>query len=347
MMNSTLEQDAERFYREFRNKLNTVFLYMLNNCNFECKHCYMGEKINFDRLSFNEIKSILTQTFELGAKHIIFLGGEPTLHPDILKAIRFAKKIGFNKICVDTNGSFPIKFLDDSNFKLIDVLSFSLDGYNKELHDNIRIKGSFDEIIKKIIFSKEKGFFVRVTTTINSINYSSVLNLIDLLESLNVDELNFHIITNNGNVRKNKYLLLPPHLWIDCYKKIKNYSQKNKIRMKLRPPIRYCNYREFNSKHANCCRCETLLRKRILIYPNKKVYSCSILGGSKYNIAEFRKNKFIWIDGPFNEIKFFNIDKLNSKKHICPVISSKGSLHYMPHSRNLVPLCISYKPDLK
>jgi MoaA/NifB/PqqE/SkfB family radical SAM enzyme len=88
----------------------------------------------------------LKKQFERGAKIAYFEGGETTMwrdgDKDLGDLIRAAKKIGYYNVGYTTNGMN--KFVTDS-----DVISISLEG-PKEVHDDIRGKGVFDELMKNL-----------------------------------------------------------------------------------------------------------------------------------------------------------------------------------------------------
>lgn len=59
-------------------------------CNFRCSYCYVPEQRELaGELSRAEIKDILLQARDLGARKIIILGGEPSIYPHLVEMIRF------------------------------------------------------------------------------------------------------------------------------------------------------------------------------------------------------------------------------------------------------------------
>ena len=63
--------------------------------------------------------------------NVIFLGGEPTLHPDLSKMIKKAGHLGYESITIDTNGYLFHNILEKLTPDDIDYISFSLDGKTK------------------------------------------------------------------------------------------------------------------------------------------------------------------------------------------------------------------------
>ena len=90
---------------------------MTNRCNMMCDPCFMdANQVGFvHELSWEEVKTVLDNAITLKPKRqmsVQFSGGEPTLSPHFLDAIRYCRKIGFNSVQAATNG---IEFAKSSN----------------------------------------------------------------------------------------------------------------------------------------------------------------------------------------------------------------------------------------
>ena len=109
-----------------KNAVN-IFFHILTQCNLKCKHCYINrEQHGEQKLSIETIKAWL-EVFARKNKtaNVIFLGGEPTMHPDLPAAVKSAKKIGYSSITVDTNGYLFNDILSKVAPHEIDYFSFS------------------------------------------------------------------------------------------------------------------------------------------------------------------------------------------------------------------------------
>ena len=96
--------------------------------------------------------------------NVIFLGGEPTLHPDLPGAIQYARDIGFSSITVDTNGYLFHDILSKVSPREVDFFSFSLDGATRKTNDWIRGEGSYDVCQEGIQKALDKGFAASLIT---------------------------------------------------------------------------------------------------------------------------------------------------------------------------------------
>jgi hypothetical protein len=67
-------------------------------CNLACTHCYAdsGPRGQHGSMTAADWENVITQAAELGVKTIQFIGGEPTLHPDLPRLTRHALAAGLS-----------------------------------------------------------------------------------------------------------------------------------------------------------------------------------------------------------------------------------------------------------
>ena len=76
-----------------------VYIYITNNCNMYCAHCYLGNRlIERQEMPISNVIAHLKFWKELGASKVCFLGGEPTLYPFLKEAVDYAHRIGYKKV---------------------------------------------------------------------------------------------------------------------------------------------------------------------------------------------------------------------------------------------------------
>lgn len=74
-------------------------------CNFRCSYCYVPHKSERKQeLNREELKDVILQAKEMGARKVIILGGEPSIYPHLSEMIRF---LGAHDLEIEmfTNGS--------------------------------------------------------------------------------------------------------------------------------------------------------------------------------------------------------------------------------------------------
>ena len=93
---------------------------LTNRCNMVCSPCFMDANASayVHELGMDAVKGIFERAASFKPRretNVLFSGGEATLSPIFIDAIRYAKKSGFHRIHVATNG---IQFAKDREFVL-------------------------------------------------------------------------------------------------------------------------------------------------------------------------------------------------------------------------------------
>src|ERR1039458_8369530 len=123
----------------------TSAISVVGRCTLACKHCYEESHPKVEeQFSREEIEHFLTVFIRAGISHVFIAGGEPLLHPDLPKFVRFAHARQMH-VAVSSNGHLVTDEILSDLFQagLTHDLSISLDGPNSLVNDNIRGKGSF------------------------------------------------------------------------------------------------------------------------------------------------------------------------------------------------------------
>ena len=82
---------------------------LTNRCNMMCDPCFMdANQVGFvHELSWEDIQTLLDNAISIKPRRqmsVQFSGGEPTLSPYFLDAVRYARKVGYNSVQAATNG---------------------------------------------------------------------------------------------------------------------------------------------------------------------------------------------------------------------------------------------------
>lgn len=131
-----------------------IYLQLVEKCNLRCKMCYEWgetgayfEKTHLAQLDFGMIKDIVDACAPY-KPHYWLYGGEPLMHPDIEKIIRYIKGAG-SVVEMDSNGTLigeNAKMLIESG---IDNIFVSLDG-PRHINDLQRGQGVYDRVQNSI-----------------------------------------------------------------------------------------------------------------------------------------------------------------------------------------------------
>lgn len=183
------------------------------NCNNLCAFCAQGGKRDrAGQKSLAEIKRTLARARRTGVAGAVFTGGEPTLHPDLLAAVRAARALGYDSVQVQTNGRRFAYYDYCLELKKAGVTEMgpSLHGSTAEIHEELtRAPGSFKEVVQGILNCKKLGMYVLTNSVITSVNYRDLPALARLLTHLGVNQFQFAFVHLVGSAWENRKTLAP------------------------------------------------------------------------------------------------------------------------------------------
>lgn len=276
----------------FSKNVTNIFFHILTKCNLKCMHCYINpEQHGTTTLSLSTIISWLKLFAKCKKKNIIFLGGEPTLHPELSEIIKTAKNLGFSSITVDTNG-----YLFNNILMKVEpcdqyCFSFSLDGATRKTNDMIRGKGSYDKCTDGIIKAVSRGFNTSLIYTVSAMNIHELHLMKPLLKNLGVKHFFIQVIGIRGKPAENKAskenhssLQVPHSQWINTIPDIAQKISETGITV---------SYPKVYLKPDEQFECAGLVADNYFIFPNGRVYQCPICEDFPVHSMEIKGNRLM------------------------------------------------------
>lgn len=104
--NSDNFKGETKMYNAKTTENDYVTLIVTHECNRHCPFCIDRYRGNNEYIKMVDVRRGLEFAKEFGAKDILLLGGEPTLHPEIVEIAKEVKRYGFNCV-LTTNYSNP------------------------------------------------------------------------------------------------------------------------------------------------------------------------------------------------------------------------------------------------
>ena len=156
---------------------------LTNRCNMMCDPCFMdANQVGFvHELEWDEIKEILDNSLQIKPRRqmsVQFSGGEPTLSPHFLRAVKYARDIGYNSVQAATNG---IEFAKSAEFARqaaeagLRFVYLQFDGIGNDANSHRKVGNLFDVKLKAIDNLYNAGVqIVLVTTLVNTVNNDQV-----------------------------------------------------------------------------------------------------------------------------------------------------------------------------
>jgi MoaA/NifB/PqqE/SkfB family radical SAM enzyme len=290
---------------QFKQQAANVFLHVLTRCNLHCRHCYINpEQHGRKRLPLERIERCLAvfASRSPGA-NLVLLGGEPTLHPDLPRVVRCARRLGFASITIDTNGYLFNDILDQVTPAEVDVFSFSLDGATPATNDRIRGKGSYEICINGIRRARAKGFRISLIFTVSRANLEELPVMGPLLAELDVERFFIQVLGLRGRAARSGgldslgALRVSPGDWLERVPAAAEAIARQGVRV-IYPKVFLGSGEKFE--------CAGLVADNYFVFPNGRVYRCPLCEDYPVHSLEFQGDRLL--EAPrLNESDFFRL----------------------------------------
>jgi MoaA/NifB/PqqE/SkfB family radical SAM enzyme len=183
------------------------------SCNFTCRHCYFSRSRGRGDFPLWRIKFRLKALRLLGFDNLDLIGGEPTVRGDIREIIGYAKRIGYGRISLTTNGyrlADPEFFGECAKSGLNDV-TFSLLGGSPSVHDgNTGVEGGFDRLFEAVGNARMNGLTFGVHYVVMKNNLADIAQAVDRLIGFRPARFEFLYLDPGFDVSIEEYRELVP-----------------------------------------------------------------------------------------------------------------------------------------
>ena len=161
---------------------------LTNRCNMMCDPCFMdANQVGFvHELSWEDIKTVLDNAISIKPRRqmsVQFSGGEPTISPYFLDAVRYARKVGYNSVQAATNGIEFAKrpeFAKEAAEAGLRYAYLQFDGIGNAANAHRRVGNLFDVKLRAIENLYSAGVdIVPVVTIVNGVNNEQVGRIIE------------------------------------------------------------------------------------------------------------------------------------------------------------------------
>ncbi len=291
----------------FSKHSTNLFFHILTKCNLKCRHCYINPaQHGKNTLPLATITAWL-EIFSINSnsKNLIFLGGEPTLHPDLAATVKQARKLGFGSITIDTNGYLLGDILAKVTPAEVDYFSFSLDGATRETNDRIRGDGSYDTCLEGIRRAINRGFTTSLIYTVSSTNIRELEMMAPLLDSWGVDRFFIQVIGLRGKSAiaqdasdSHQSPQVSRSQWLATVPGVARMIAERGITVTY-PKVFLGRKEKFE--------CAGTVADNYFVFPNGRVYRCPLCEDYPIHSLCFQENQLL-PTAKLNEQDFFQLD---------------------------------------
>lgn len=204
----TLEE-LEQFKQTFDLRLSAsqgpkkVIMNVTYKCNNRCTFCAVGTRTQFDG-DYDKQRELLVKYRKRGVDLLDYDGGEPTLNPNLFNLIRFARRIGYTKVNVTTNGRMAMyeEYAERLVHSGLTTLLFSIHGASRYIHAaNVGVPEAFDQTLSGVENCRRlapEGVELGANITLTRSNYKSLGDVAKLVHELGLGWMNIQFLTPFG-----------------------------------------------------------------------------------------------------------------------------------------------------
>jgi len=184
-----------------------VIMNLTYACNNRCTFCAVGTRTQLHGHTESQHEH-LREYRARGVTMVDFDGGEPTLHPDLIETVRFARSIGYERINVTTNGRMA--FYEGYARKLVrsglTTLLFSVHGPDAQSHaQQVGVAEAFEQTtggIRHCVKHAPRGVELGMNVTLTKSNTAKLEQLTQLAWDLGLRWINIQFLTPFGRATR-------------------------------------------------------------------------------------------------------------------------------------------------
>jgi MoaA/NifB/PqqE/SkfB family radical SAM enzyme len=176
-------------------------------CNNHCTFCAVGTRTQVHGHPPRQ-REHLDKYRRLGVTMVDFDGGEPTLNPELIPLVRYARAIGFERINVTTNGRmcFYPEFAQKLVRSGLTTLLFSVHGADAQTHaQQVGVAEAFEQTtggIRNCLQAAPSGVELGMNITLTKGNFQQLDGVAQLAWDLGLRWLNIQFLTPFGRATR-------------------------------------------------------------------------------------------------------------------------------------------------
>lgn len=175
-------------------------------CNNACTFCHSSCLTHLGSLDEEEIRKRIAEARRIGARTILFSGGEPTIHSDLLELVRTARKEGLGFGLITNARMLSYRPLLKKLLNLgLSYVYMSLHGPEVTHDATTRSPGSFRQAVSALrMLAEVPGLQLTCNTVVTNHNLEQLDQVVDVLASLDRGVLKFSAVEPKGGADQDR-----------------------------------------------------------------------------------------------------------------------------------------------
>lgn len=186
-----------------------VFLKLTRTCNNICSFCCDTVFWNGTHMDSERVAAKILEGAEKGMKRLFLSGGEPTIHPDFIRFIKYGKTLGYDQIITITNGRmfFYDEFAEKSVRAGLTEIIFSLNSHDEKTHDAlVGVKGAYEQVVHGIANARRLGCPFRMNVVVTRKNYEQLPEMVRAFRKMGASSATFlQLVPNDRDWERSRY----------------------------------------------------------------------------------------------------------------------------------------------
>ena len=267
--------------------LKEMSIEVIRKCPNRCIHCssFSTEKCS-EIIPFEVFKSVVMGAKDLGLQTVCFSGGEPFLHPDIVKMVELVHEQGLNSY-IYSSGIYmnelkerepvPYEIFAQIVNKVTKII-YNIEAAEESTYDIIMgTQGCFEFLKQSIRRSVSAGIIAEGHFVPNKINKDQIEQTLGYCTDLGISKMSFLRLVIHGRAYENRdRLLLSDEELLKIEKKLLKIKNKNKYNIRIGVPL---------LGETEECHCEAANGKLNIRYDGK-VFPCEVFKNNRVEPLE-------------------------------------------------------------
>lgn len=277
-----------------------------NRCNLNCNHCSKKESFDGQDINLSDYFFILEKITTAGVHNVSLTGGEPLLHPQILKILEKTKKANC-QIDILTNLISDQQMVEDVAERLdplSDTFQVSIDDIGND-YETIRRGANFYVLDNNLDILVRNGFCIKANMVITKKNVANMSKVFTYCHDKGIGRIRFTPYFGKDNLK----IIPDDEILFEMFNKVLEiWNEKNSdISIDADPiPLLYPHFSKYEklskmTDYFSCPACVTSMEADI----HGNVYPCSYLNKSDFyggNLLDDSVEK-IWNSEVFNAFR--------------------------------------------
>jgi tRNA A37 methylthiotransferase MiaB/MoaA/NifB/PqqE/SkfB family radical SAM enzyme len=186
-------------------------------CNNNCLYCSCGhdrpDRMPACPLFLSDVSDLLPRLREENVEVVSYLGGEPTIHPEIVDIVALTASYGFREVGVASNGrrfAYPSFTRAMINAGLTNA-QITVHAHQAEMADYLaQTAGVLDQQKRGLSNLRQMGLeFLDIVVVVTAVNVQHLSEIYTMLRRWSPSRVTFSLCIPSGAARDNASLLLP------------------------------------------------------------------------------------------------------------------------------------------